>query len=636
MHNSLLTEDTYKRADLIYKSIAEEYNPHLREFVTCSKAHEKNFADAGRSYKSCYDAAQKIGIAATSSPGCKDVGKCIMHVAETLQEVNMIREDWLQKFREGIIYPVEKRLEQDSKYVVGLRKKSQEEFKSRSAESEKSFQNLSKLKKKMAGKPSTKKGDDKIQKATERLIAAKASSEMVAHEMLSRAFSEERRRYCFFLEKQCEMINAWMRYHRESFDMLQANLQEWEAVGASYRDLLPGAVALIESSLPRRTNVTLDDLEIEAQTATTHSSEDLSTMYEGPTVNVNAGSTTEIKINIERSPTRRAVGSKRDVDGNYSANEAESVPDEIGDGDETQDENTGKETDGESLSVTQESNLSSTRSSASSIHLNSLFRNSVNSSLSIYSQESHLSAETSGTYTYPTENNRASMNDSGISVSEVWASESDEYDTIKRSTRHKSPTKEVQIKDEINDVDGQSTKEREKNDGNDENIIKDSCKLKTEEQPVKSVKEVHYEVLHAFIPPPGASAKLTIQRGDRILALVQEEKGGWMYGENKRSMERGWFPVSYTSCDKAKLTPERSSDIEQNTQGTQPAVAVVPQAPMINVSLADVVAQHSALKQSEIRPKKPHAGHNVFKFAQDMTNPFEEIKLRKTTTASLN
>lgn len=599
MYSSLLTEDTYKRADLIYKSISEEFNPHLREFVNCSKNHEKNVIETGRTFRFCHEAAVKIGISASSSPGCNDVGKSIMGIADTLQEVNMLREEWLQSFRTKAIIPMERRIEQDSKYIVALRKKSQEEFKTRNGEAEKAIQNVAKLKKKILTKSLNEKNEIKLEKASEKLISSKASAEMMAHEMLNRAFSEERRRYCFFVEKQCDTMEAWIQYYLSCADILQANLEKWRSVSSSSKDLLPGAVALIESSLPRRTNVSLDELDMERIEMY---GQDINGQYR-------VAPTKAVRSDIKRFASTRAVGSPKEVISPYATGPRmmlttqepikyirSKTPDFV----ITHDEELnieGRQEDSKDVTP---------RSTRSSINLGNLFNNRYSttsseiqnkSNRSECSEEIASSDEQQQVTAIQTENLRNSFSDSGISV-EVWSSDHDS-DTIKRAKNTPSPTKQTESEPEAEVVAGE----------------------KVESAPVIAIHEICCEALYEFAPDPG-STKLSMARGDTIHVLMKEEKGGWMYGENKRLRERGWFPVYYTNMGKAqnpqknKQAPSLGSIISGTTAPTP--VNIMPLSP----------GQESP--RPVVKVKKSPAGTNVFQFAKDLENPFKEIQLKKT------
>lgn len=618
MYGSLLTEDTYKRADSIFKTIADDYNPALKEFVASGKVHDKNVIETGKSYKACYAAAMKIGISATSSPGCKDVGKCIMDITETIQEVFMARETCVQKFRNDVLYPMERRSEQDGKYIVGIRKKSQDEFKIKVSETEKAYANLAKLKKKSVSKLPSKKTDEKIQKATERLLSAKTASEMVAHEMLNRAFSEERKRYCFFVEKQCDLISAMMDYHRTSFGLLQENLQHWKEIGASYRDLLPGALGLIESSFPRHSNISLDEIDMNMGISRGPSSNDLRSQADSLSY---TGSVKSLKgsNSIKRHVSTRITRSPKDIE-LHDPYQPAIQQDEY----QTRDNEEKHQEDQISLVLSDDS--SDGRSSVCSSYTKSLHRRSGESEISISSVPSAIDKNEA----------RKSFNDSGISVEEIWSSNHQENHTIKRAKSKHA----LQNEDEISQA-SLSTASI-----SSERSEEEKPKAQTPTQPIT------YEALHDYSPETG-STKMTLCRGDKISVYSNKENGGWIYGFNIRSSQKGWFPTTYAKkvvSQELNLTIENAKQLPETPKKYDPSRirGIAVPVPVLNKTPTKVT-NNDKLKSpmnsfGQLSPRSPKdvwngqitAGQNVFQFAKESDNAFEDIHLRKTNESPLH
>ncbi|XP_039268993.1 BAR/IMD domain-containing adapter protein 2-like [Styela clava] len=614
MYGSLLTEDTYKRADSIFKSIADEYNPSLKEFVLNGKIHDKNVLETSKSFKACHAATIKIGISATSSPGCKDVGKCIMDITETIQEVHMAKEACIQKFRNDIVYPFERRCEQDAKYIIGLRKKLQDDFKAKASETEKAFASLAKLKKKTLSKPPSKKTDEKIKKGTEHLLAAKTASEMVAHEMLNRAFSEERKRYCFFVEKQCELIEAIMDYHRKSADMLQERFDHWREIGASQQDLLPGAVALIESSLPRHTNVSLDELDLNMGISHSQSSNDLSNNKDNYGTSHRQSSRNIRGPGVRRNASTRVTSSPKEVEV-YIPYKNALVSTVV-----AEDESEENHEDEQHTLFSDES--IDGRSSACSSYSKSMYRRSGESEISINSVPSVTDKNET----------RKSWNDSGISIGEIWNSDQQESHTIKRA-KSKSAT----------DTDDESSIS-----------VASTVSLEDKRNTPKEQQPSIFEALHDYAPETG-STKMILRRGDRISVHNSKENGGWMYGINKRTNQKGWFPVTYAKKMESHETISTSAALESpNAIPTTPAKfdpnkirGIAVPIPVLNKPLTKVNYNNNlrspknSFGQTSRSPNeqrneigKTTDGRNVFQFTNN--NTFENIHFRKGNGSPLH
>lgn len=626
MYGTLVTDDTYKRADGIYKSISDVFNPNLKEFITQGKIHDKNLVEEAKSNKTCQSVAMKTGIAATVSPGCKDVGKCIMDIADTMQEVIKARDNWLNKFRNDVLYTMERRCEQDGKYVNGLRKKFQDDFKAKSNETEKAMAGVMKLKKRSLSKPSSRKMDEKLQKANSKLHSAKTATELIAHEMLSRAFSEERRRYCFFVEKQCEMVQAMIEYHETALRALQPNLDSWMEMAASHGDLLPGAIALIESTLPQQSNPALDELDTTLRISHSGSSSEFANDYDPPRSGNELspmGSVTSWKNFGDKSPSGvkkiDAYNNPYRAASSIGIRSSEMESSDVTDGGVFQDEDIGSEVEklpGYSF-INKNTELGKIRIASASDEpfVSNIIRRRAygGSSMANKSRKS-----------YP---DGRSLNDSAIDVN--WNSEVDEADAVKQQERRALPPLSVKSPD------SQRSPASSRSSTKTEDHESDTCAS-------------WYESLYDYNPEKNSN-KLTLRRGDKIIIYDGESKGGWIYGENKRTKQKGWFPQNYgeKKYRHSELTSPGtpSGRDEPWTPPTSPAFDTsLTKSPPGSMFETNRLSFGSSNRDEDSRPtstcsadgisrmngKKRLSGRNVFQFAKDIEKPFEEIRLRKT------
>lgn len=511
MYGSLITDDTYKRADGIFKSMVEVFNPNLKEYISHGKAYERTLVEEAKCTKASQSAAVKIGISATLSPGCKDVGKCIMEITDSMQEVSMAEDAWMKKFGNDVLYSMEQRYEQDGKYITNLRKKYQDEFKGKTNEVEKAVAAVAKLKKRSMNKPSSLKTDTKLQKTYEKLHSSKVATQTVAYEMLNRAFLEERRRYCYFVERKCETIQALIEYHETSANILKANLDNWIKVGNSQDDLLPGATALIESSKSRQSTSDGEGVHsrvknFNSQTLKETSSKRATKASEqaNPPERHHANTLSARKIDVYNNPYRNSSCIGGDLGSNDSKEYFSLTEDRL------------------TLPV-----YASISKSAEMVFTEDAVHFRGKPAPDVARRHASESVETSG-----------------------WSMRVNRLSTEKKVDE---PLKNSGQK-EISDNDDGDVFESPKIEGNysddqdtgmptKETLDRDSNETESTEPTERS--GTIYEPLYDYIPEAGSN-KLELHRGDKIVTCGSgASRGGWIYGENTRTCQKGWFPENY-------------------------------------------------------------------------------------------
>ncbi|XP_039521176.1 brain-specific angiogenesis inhibitor 1-associated protein 2 isoform X11 [Pimephales promelas] len=133
------TDEVHRITENVYKSIMEQFNPCLRNFVAMGKTYEK----------------------ALSKEAAWDV---LFQMAEVHRQIQMQLEDMLKSFHNELLTELEKKVELDVRYLNAALKKYQMEHKSKGESLEKCQAELKKLRRKSQGsKNPSKYGDKEMQ-----------------------------------------------------------------------------------------------------------------------------------------------------------------------------------------------------------------------------------------------------------------------------------------------------------------------------------------------------------------------------------------------------------------------------------------------------------------------------------------
>ncbi|XP_055750210.1 brain-specific angiogenesis inhibitor 1-associated protein 2-like [Salvelinus fontinalis] len=69
------TDEVHRITENVYKSIMEQFNPCLRNFVAMGKSYEKALSNVTFAAKGYFDALVRMGELASESQGSKDMGE---------------------------------------------------------------------------------------------------------------------------------------------------------------------------------------------------------------------------------------------------------------------------------------------------------------------------------------------------------------------------------------------------------------------------------------------------------------------------------------------------------------------------------------------------------------------------------
>ncbi|KAI5103485.1 brain-specific angiogenesis inhibitor 1-associated protein 2 isoform X2, partial [Silurus meridionalis] len=230
------------------QSIMEQFNPCLRNFVAMGKTYEKALSSVTFAAKGYFDALVRMGELASESHGSKDLGDVLFQMAEVHRQIQMQLEDMLKSFHNELLTELEKKVELDARYLnvvscgfvpQAALKKYQMEHRSKGESLEKCQAELKKLRRKsqQGSKTASKYRDNEMQYVE--AISSK-QSELDHHiaEGYKNALTEERRRFCFLVDRQCAVAKSSNTYHTKVRNVPSVHLLSSHHASAEYVGVL--------------------------------------------------------------------------------------------------------------------------------------------------------------------------------------------------------------------------------------------------------------------------------------------------------------------------------------------------------------------------------------------------------------
>ncbi|XP_024064204.2 brain-specific angiogenesis inhibitor 1-associated protein 2-like protein 1 isoform X1 [Terrapene carolina triunguis] len=221
-------EEVKKLTESTYKNVMEQFNPGLRNVINLGKNYEKAVNAmilAGRAY---YDGVAKIGEIATASPVSKELGHVLIDISSTNKILNDSLEESFKKFHKEIISELEKKTELDVKYMNATLKRYQTEHRSKLDSLEKSQAELKKIKRKSQGGRNAMKYENKEFEYLETVSSRQSDIQRFIAEGCREALLEEKRRFCFLVDKHCSLTQHMHFYHKQCADLLNSKLPGWQ------------------------------------------------------------------------------------------------------------------------------------------------------------------------------------------------------------------------------------------------------------------------------------------------------------------------------------------------------------------------------------------------------------------------
>ncbi|XP_066474605.1 BAR/IMD domain-containing adapter protein 2 isoform X2 [Tiliqua scincoides] len=240
------SEEVHRITENVYKTIMEQFNPSLRNFISMGKNYEKALAGVTYAAKGYFDALVKMGELASESQGSKELGDVLFQMAEVHRQIQNQLEEMLKSFHNELLTQLEQKVELDSRYLSAALKKYQTEQRNKGDSLEKCQAELKKLRKKSQGSKNPQKYSDKELQFIEAITNKQGELENYVSDGYKTALTEERRRFCFLVEKQCAVAKNALTYHSKGKDILTHKLPVWQQACADPNKIPDRAIQLMQ------------------------------------------------------------------------------------------------------------------------------------------------------------------------------------------------------------------------------------------------------------------------------------------------------------------------------------------------------------------------------------------------------
>ncbi|XP_067344554.1 BAR/IMD domain-containing adapter protein 2 isoform X8 [Channa argus] len=187
------TDEVHRITENVYKSIMEQFNPCLRNFIAMAKSYEKALNR-----------------------------EVLFQMAEVHRQIQIQLEE------------------------MAALKKYQMEHKSKGESLEKCQAELKKLRRKSQGSKHPSKYGDKEMQYVEAISNKQSELDSYIAEGYKNALSEERRRYCFLVDRQCALAKNSTAYHSKGKELLTQKIPVWQQACAEPNKLPDRAMFLAQ------------------------------------------------------------------------------------------------------------------------------------------------------------------------------------------------------------------------------------------------------------------------------------------------------------------------------------------------------------------------------------------------------
>ncbi|XP_030640716.1 brain-specific angiogenesis inhibitor 1-associated protein 2 [Chanos chanos] len=245
------SDEVNKMTENVYKGILDQFNPSLKNFVTMGKHYEKALTGVTVAAKGYFDALVKLGELASDSQGSKELGDTLFQMAEVHRQIQVQLEDVLKLFHSELLSQLEQKLELDIKYLTATLKKYQSERKSKVESIERCQSQLKKLRRKSQGSRHPNKYGDREMQYVELMSRRQGELETLVAVGYRSALTEERRRYCFLVDRQCAVTKLLINYHCKVRELLSQKLSSWQQSCSQPTKLPERALNLLRHTAPQ-------------------------------------------------------------------------------------------------------------------------------------------------------------------------------------------------------------------------------------------------------------------------------------------------------------------------------------------------------------------------------------------------
>ncbi|KAM9394509.1 brain-specific angiogenesis inhibitor 1-associated protein 2-like protein 1b isoform 2-T2 [Pholidichthys leucotaenia] len=238
-------EEVNKLTESTFKNVMDQFNPGLRNLINLGKNYEKSVAAMTLAGKLYFDALSKIGENAAISPVSRQLGVVLTEISEVHRNVYCELEENFKRFHREIITELERKTEMDVKYMTATFKRYQMEHKMKQDSLEKSQSDLKKLRRKSQGK-NANKYENKESECLETLTSRQMDMQLFIADGCKEALLEEKRRFCFLVDKHCMFSYQFASFHDKARDILTEKLSSWQDQCSDATNMPDSVLSMIE------------------------------------------------------------------------------------------------------------------------------------------------------------------------------------------------------------------------------------------------------------------------------------------------------------------------------------------------------------------------------------------------------
>ncbi|KAM6905113.1 brain-specific angiogenesis inhibitor 1-associated protein 2-like protein 1b [Xenentodon cancila] len=238
-------EEANKLTESTYKNVMEQFNPGLRNLVNLGKSYEKSVTAMTMAGKLYFDALSKIGENVAASPVSRELGAVLIEISEVHRKVHQELEENFKRFHREIITELEKKTDMDVKYMTATFKRYQMEHKIKQDSLERSQSDLKRLRRKSQGK-NANKYENKESECLETLTTRQMDMQLFIADGCKEALLEEKRRFCFLVDKHCVLTYQFASFHEKARDILTVKLSSWQDQCIDATDMPESVLSMLE------------------------------------------------------------------------------------------------------------------------------------------------------------------------------------------------------------------------------------------------------------------------------------------------------------------------------------------------------------------------------------------------------
>lgn len=205
-----------------------DLSPLLKELSINAKNYLKSLQNVRQAAFTFFDSLSKVSQMATQSKGtASTLGDVISDLVTVKRDIETRHLDVLKYLENDLITPLEKLVESDVLYVKSFQKNYNQENKTKSELVEKAKGELLKVRKKSQRKKPTEKYEEKEKQCEEQVNSYKKELQEFRLISCRKAMAEERKRYCFILDRCSIVSKSTMEFSEHNAQILREKLPVW-------------------------------------------------------------------------------------------------------------------------------------------------------------------------------------------------------------------------------------------------------------------------------------------------------------------------------------------------------------------------------------------------------------------------